>query len=88
MPLEKWVCESCQTVNFSELKGIVTCSKCGEVFVVYQDEPTPKRTVEEWLGVISKQLGDLDKKLEDAEQFREKEKKVLGEIERLIRRVR
>ena len=87
MAKEQWICESCGTVNLGEVKGIIKCRGCGEVYVVERDEQ-PKRTSEEWLASINQLLTSVDRRLAEAEKFREKEKKVLSDIEVLIRRYR
>jgi DNA-directed RNA polymerase subunit RPC12/RpoP len=82
-----WKCDVCGTVNSSDVKGpTVTCKACHELFIVEGDVAMPKKSAEEWLGTISTQLEILNTHFADAEAFREKEKKVLSEIEVLLRR--
>jgi len=88
MPAEKWVCESCNHVNYGELKGVVKCEGCGAVYVVQGDEAPTQRSSEQWLGMINQQLVELNRNFADAAAFREREKRVLGEIETILRRAK
>jgi len=89
MALEIWKCESCGGTNQSEMHGVIKCAYCDSIYVVTNDEEAPtQKTTDEWLASINSQLIELNKKLKDAEEFRKKEKHVLGEIETILHRLR